>query len=92
MSIQEFLRSMRKERGVDISMEIMEHIPKGDGDAAGGHVRDREGLKRKADLHHRSGSQPDGRRIFENIRIMGRVSKVHLTNKKGTKLHTDPGR
>lgn len=86
-SIREFY-GYAKERGVDISMEIMEHIPKEMAttpDGMFGIVRDLRGkLTYTIDLAHSLTEEE----FFENIRIMGRVSKVHLTNKKGTKLHT----
>ena len=86
-SIRE-LYGYAKERGVEISMEIMEHIPKEMATTPEGMfeiVRDlREKLSYTIDLAHSLKEEE----FFENIRIMGRVSKVHLTNKKGIKLHT----
>lgn len=65
----------------------------GDGDDAGRHVRDREGFERKADLHDRSGTQPDGGGIFREHPYHGTRLKGSSDKQERHKTsHADPGR
>ncbi|MCC8127335.1 MAG: sugar phosphate isomerase/epimerase [Clostridiales bacterium] len=75
-------------RGIEVSMELMEHIPKEMATSPGemlSMVRDLDDrLSYTVDLAHCLSE----REFFRNIAAMKRVSKVHLTNKQGKKLHT----
>lgn len=65
----------------------------GDGDDAGRHVRDCEGFERKADLHDRSGTQPDGGGIFREHPYHGTRLKGSSDKQERHKTsHADPGR
>lgn len=75
-------------RGIKISMEIMEHIPK----EMATSPKEMRAIVRAletelaftVDLAHCLTEKE----FWDNIRDMGRVSKVHITNKCGKKLHT----
>ena len=86
-SICEIL-SYAGKRNVTISLEIMEHIPKEMAttpEDMRAIILDKEPeLTFTVDLAHCLTEQE----FWDNIRKMGRVSKVHITNKCGNRLHT----
>ena len=86
-SIREFT-TYAVQKGITVSMEIMEHIPKEMAVSPEGMrsiVRDMDRqVTYTVDLAHCLTEEE----FWENIDIMGKVSKVHVTNKSGKKLHT----
>ncbi len=75
-----------KARGVMVSMEVMEHIKKEMAttpEEMCAIVRDAN-VCYTVDVAHCK----DEAECFDNIQKLGRVSKLHISNKQGTKLHT----
>ncbi len=87
-SLQE-ISAYAKERNVEISLEIMEKIPKelitSDNqlfDVLGGMIDD---FKYTLDVAHCLSEEE----IFQYLATVPQIDKLHITNKKGPKLHTD---